>query len=64
MSTNADGNWIASSRKAAGLTQKVLAERLGITVVYMSYLETGARPLTTALRTKIAYHCGSKKNTL
>lgn len=37
------GKRIALVRKSKGLTQKQLAERVGITVVAIAYIETGKR---------------------
>lgn len=37
------GKRIAHVRKRKGLTQKLLAERVGITVVAIAYIETGKR---------------------
>lgn len=37
------GKRVAHVRKSKGLTQKQLAERVGITVVAIAYIETGKR---------------------
>lgn len=43
------GEQLRSLRKAAGLNQRLMAERLGISISYLSQLESGERPLTPAV---------------
>lgn len=43
-------------RRAAGLDQRAMATRLGVSVSYLSQLETGARPLTPVVTAALARH--------
>jgi XRE family transcriptional regulator, fatty acid utilization regulator len=43
-------------RRAAGLDQRAMAARLGLSVSYLSQLETGTRPLTQAVSATLARH--------
>lgn len=53
-----DGNRIADARKAKGVTQQELADRLGIHSVTMSKLERGKMQLTTKWINRIAEALG------
>ena len=50
------GAQLRDLRRAAGLDQRAMAERLGVSVSYLSQLETGARPLTAAVTAALARH--------
>jgi transcriptional regulator with XRE-family HTH domain len=45
---------LRSARRAAGLTQQQAARRLGVSQAYLALLETGRRPVTARLGTRIA----------
>ena len=45
---------LAAWRKARGLTQGSLAEAVGTTASYVSQVEIGSRPISNALRPKLA----------
>lgn len=53
-----DGNRIAEARKAKGVTQQELADRLGVHSVTMSKLERGKMQLTTKWISRIAEALG------
>ena len=48
------------ARKAAGLTQKELAEKLGTKQAYIAELERGRKNITFSTLTKYARACGRK----
>lgn len=48
------------ARKAAGLTQKQIAEKLGTTQANIAELERGRRNITFATLTKYARACGKR----
>ncbi|MFL0415310.1 short-chain fatty acyl-CoA regulator family protein [Sphingomonas sp. 179-I 2A4 NHS] len=50
------GTQLRTLRSAAGLNQRAMAQRLGISVSYLSQLETGERPLTGAVTAALARH--------
>lgn len=50
------GSQLRDLRRAAGLDQRAMAARLGLSVSYLSQLETGARPLTSAVTAALARH--------
>lgn len=50
------GTQLRDLRRAAGLDQRAMAARLGVSVSYLSQLETGARPLTPAITSALAHH--------
>lgn len=50
------GSQLRDLRRAAGLDQRAMAARLGLSVSYLSQLETGARPLTPAVSAALARH--------
>ena len=50
------GTQLRDLRRAAGLDQRAMAARLGLSVSYLSQLETGARPLTPAVTAALARH--------
>lgn len=50
------GTQLRTLRLAAGLNQRAMAGRLGISVSYLSQLETGERPLTGAVTAALARH--------
>ncbi len=50
------GTQLRTLRTAAGLNQRAMAERLGLSVSYLSQLETGERPLTGAVTAALARH--------
>lgn len=50
------GDKLRALRTAAGLNQRAMAARLGLSVSYLSQLETGDRPLTAAVATALARH--------
>lgn len=45
---------LRDARRAAGLTQAQIAERLGVTQAYVSMFEQGRRPVAAALHDKVA----------
>lgn len=49
-----------NARKAAGLTQKELAERIGTKQTYIAQLERGRRNITLATIEKYARACGKR----
>src|SRR5436305_1493771 len=50
------GQQLRALRLSAGLNQRAMAARLGLSVSYLSQLETGERPLTPAVTTALARH--------
>ncbi|WBH17717.1 helix-turn-helix domain-containing protein [Sphingomonas radiodurans] len=50
------GTQLRALRTAAGLNQRTMATRLGLSVSYLSQLETGERPLTGAVTAALARH--------
>jgi predicted transcriptional regulator/transcriptional regulator with XRE-family HTH domain len=50
------GAQLRELRRAAGLDQRAMAARLGVSVSYLSQLETGARPLTPVVTAALARH--------
>jgi predicted transcriptional regulator/DNA-binding XRE family transcriptional regulator len=50
------GRALRDLRLAAGLNQRAMAARLGLSVSYLSQLETGERPLTPAVSAALARH--------
>ena len=50
------GAQLRELRRAAGLDQRTMAARLGVSVSYLSQLETGARPLTPVVTAALARH--------
>lgn len=48
------GQQLRALRLSAGLNQRAMAARLGLSVSYLSQLETGERPLTAAVSTALA----------
>ncbi len=50
------GAQLRELRRAAGLDQRAMAARLGLSVSYLSQLETGTRPLTQAVSATLARH--------
>lgn len=48
------------ARKKAGLTQKQLAEKLGMKQAYIAQIETGKKNITFSTLTKYAIACGKK----
>ena len=52
------GQRIAELRRGLGLTQKALAERLGISAPYMSQMEHGSENLTLRTMVKLAAALG------
>ncbi|KQT31223.1 XRE family transcriptional regulator [Sphingomonas sp. Leaf412] len=50
------GRPLRALRQAAGLDQRAMAARLGLSVSYLSQLETDARPLTGAVAAALARH--------
>jgi predicted transcriptional regulator/DNA-binding XRE family transcriptional regulator len=50
------GTQLRTLRTAAGLNQRAMATRLGVSVSYLSQLETGERPLTRAVSAALARH--------
>jgi len=50
------GQQLRALRLSAGLNQRAMAARLGLSVSYLSQLETGERPLTAAVTTALARH--------
>ncbi len=50
------GHRVRSLRRKLGLNQAVLAESLNISVSYLSQIESGDRPLTTAVLAALASH--------
>jgi predicted transcriptional regulator/DNA-binding transcriptional regulator YdaS (Cro superfamily) len=50
------GGQLRELRRAAGLDQRAMAGRLGVSVSYLSQLETGARPLTPVVTAALARH--------
>ena len=50
------GSQLRDLRRAAGLDQRAMAARLGLSVSYLSQLETGTRPVTPAVSAALARH--------
>ncbi len=50
------GDQLRALRRAAGLNQRAMATRLGLSVSYLSQLETGERPLTSSVTATLARH--------
>lgn len=50
------GAQLRDLRRAAGLDQRTMAARLGVSISYLSQLETGARPLTPVVTAALARH--------
>jgi predicted transcriptional regulator/DNA-binding XRE family transcriptional regulator len=50
------GTQLRALRAAAGLNQRAMADRLGLSISYLSQLETGERPLTGAVTAALARH--------
>ncbi|WP_294356235.1 short-chain fatty acyl-CoA regulator family protein [uncultured Sphingomonas sp.] len=50
------GERLRDLRRAAGLNQRAMAARLGLSVSYLSQLESGERPLTAAVTAALARH--------
>lgn len=50
------GRTLRDLRRAAGLNQRAMAARLGLSVSYLSQLETEERPLTPAVAATLARH--------
>ncbi|MFW2851496.1 helix-turn-helix domain-containing protein [Sphingomonas sp. TX0543] len=50
------GQQLRALRLTTGLNQRAMAARLGLSVSYLSQLETGERPLTAAVSTALARH--------
>jgi predicted transcriptional regulator/transcriptional regulator with XRE-family HTH domain len=50
------GRTLRDLRIASGLNQRAMAARLGLSVSYLSQLETGERPLTPAVSAALARH--------
>ena len=50
------GTQLRTLRTATGLTQRAMADRLGLSISYLSQLETGERPLTGAVTAALARH--------
>jgi predicted transcriptional regulator/DNA-binding XRE family transcriptional regulator len=50
------GDQLRALRRAAGLNQRAMATRLGLSVSYLSQLESGERPLTAAVSAALARH--------
>uniref|UniRef100_UPI001576495F helix-turn-helix domain-containing protein n=1 Tax=Sphingomonas bacterium TaxID=1895847 RepID=UPI001576495F len=47
---------LRAMRRAAGLTQRAMAARLGVSVSYLSQLEGGERPLSAAVLAALDRH--------
>lgn len=50
------GRRVAELRSAAGLTQEVLAEELGVSVTYLQRIEAGTENLTVRSLVRLAGH--------
>lgn len=50
------GDTLRALRRAAGLNQRAMAVKLGLSVSYLSQLESGERPLTAAVSASLARH--------
>ena len=50
------GDRLRDLRRTAGLNQRAMAARLGLSVSYLSQLEGGERPLTAAVSATLARH--------
>ena len=50
------GDRLRELRRTAGLNQRAMAAKLGLSVSYLSQLEGGERPLTAAVTTALARH--------
>ncbi|MBJ6123023.1 helix-turn-helix domain-containing protein [Sphingomonas mollis] len=50
------GDQLRALRRAAGINQRAMAARLGLSVSYLSQLEGGERPLTAAVTAALARH--------
>ena len=50
------GDILRDLRRAAGVNQRAMATRLGLSVSYLSQLESGERPLTAAVTAALARH--------
>jgi putative transcriptional regulator len=48
-----DRNLLRFIRQSKGLTQPEFAQLLGVTHAYISYLETGSKPMTANIRNKV-----------
>jgi transcriptional regulator with XRE-family HTH domain len=48
------GHRIKIRRAVLGMTQAQLAQALGVTQVYLSYMERGERPISTEMLSQIA----------
>lgn len=48
-----DRNLLRFIRQSKGLTQPEFAQLLGVTHAYISYLETGSKPMTINMRNKV-----------
>jgi Helix-turn-helix domain len=48
-----DGNLLRFIRQSKGLTQPEFAQLLGVSHAYISYLETGSKPMTRNMRDKV-----------
>jgi predicted transcriptional regulator len=48
-----DGNLLRFIRQSKGLTQPEFAQLLGVSHAYISYLETGSKPMTRNMRYKV-----------
>jgi putative transcriptional regulator len=48
-----DGNLLRFIRQSKGLTQPQFAQLLGVSHAYISYLETGSKPMTANIRNKV-----------
>ena len=48
-----DRNLLRFIRQSKGLTQPQFAQLLGVSHVYVSYLESGSKPMTENIRNKV-----------
>jgi putative transcriptional regulator len=48
-----DRNLLRFIRQSKGLTQPEFAQLLGVSHAYISYLETGSKPMTANIRNKV-----------
>lgn len=48
-----DRNLLRFIRQSKGLTQPQFAKLLGVSHAYISYLETGSKPMTENIRNKV-----------
>jgi putative transcriptional regulator len=48
-----DRNLLRFIRQSKGLTQPQFAQLLGVSHAYVSYLETGSKPMTANIRNKV-----------